>query len=110
MDGAILERKAAAVVRASPLRSESSREERRPQDVYSLSAALSCDLDISQRGAFSLDEFADWSGICKTLVRQKIKEGRLIARQITRRRVVILARDAQDFMNSLPKVNMAEAA
>lgn len=66
--------------------------------------------DLSRRGAFSLDEFAEWSGICKTAVRREIKEGRLTARQITRRRVIILTHDAQIFMNSLPVAKMAEAA
>ncbi|MBK1866377.1 hypothetical protein [Taklimakanibacter albus] len=64
-------------------------------------------LDLSRRGAFSLDEFAEWSGICKTAVRREIKEGRLTARQITRRRVIILANDAHAFMSALPVAKLA---
>lgn len=109
MDGATIEREAGAIVRGSGHHSTSG-PERRPADVHSLSTAIAGGFDISQRGALSIDEFADWSGICKTLVYREIKEGRLIARQITRRRVVILARDAQEFMNSLPKAKLAEAA
>jgi hypothetical protein len=59
------------------------------------------------RGAMSVDQFADWSGICKTLVWREIKEGRLKARRITKRRVVILPGDADAFMNALPIIGEA---
>jgi excisionase family DNA binding protein len=58
----------------------------------------------------SLTEFAAYAGICRTLVYEQIKSGRLKARRVTRRRVVILKEDAEDFMRSLPVVNLAEAA
>ena len=62
------------------------------------------------RGAMSINEFSLWSGICRTLVWQAIKENRLKARRITKRRIVILSQDAVEFMNSLPIVCTEEAA
>jgi hypothetical protein len=67
-------------------------------------------MDCTSPGAFSIAEFADWSGICRTLVYEKIRTGQLKARRITRRRVVILKDDAESFMKSLPVISMAEAA
>jgi hypothetical protein len=53
--------------------------------------------------SYSLDEFARLNDIALTTVRGEIKSGRLVARKIGRR-TIIVPEDANDWRNRLPKV------
>jgi hypothetical protein len=58
-----------------------------------------CDMERS----YSLSEFARQNDIGLTTVRGEIKAGRLVARKVGRR-TIIMAEDANDWRNRLPQV------
>lgn len=57
--------------------------------------------------AFSIQEFCEASGLCRSNVYVAIREGRLAARKHGRR-TIITADDAQAFIASLPRADVAQ--
>ncbi len=56
---------------------------------------------ISNRGAFTIDEFCQWARVGRTIVYQEIKAGRLKVRKVGRR--TLIARiEAERWLNDLP--------
>ncbi len=54
-----------------------------------------------QRLAYSIDEFCECTGIGRSTAYEEIKAGRLIARKV-RRRTIILPTDAKNYLLNLP--------
>jgi excisionase family DNA binding protein len=59
-------------------------------------------------GAFSIEEFCEWSGIGRTAVYEEINSGRLRAKK-RGTRTLIPRRCAHDWLESLPEMGSAAA-
>ena len=57
---------------------------------------------ISQKGAFSVEEFLHWASIGRTKFYEEVNEGRLKLRKIGRKSVITIT-DAQAWLDSLPE-------
>jgi hypothetical protein len=57
---------------------------------------------VKERAAFSIEEFAEWVGIGRTLLFLEIKEGRLVARKCGRR-TIILKQEGIRWLESLQR-------
>lgn len=55
------------------------------------------------RSVFSVDEFCEWAGIGRTKAYAEMKAGKLPAKKVGRR-TIILKPDAEQWRNSLPPV------
>jgi excisionase family DNA binding protein len=62
------------------------------------------------RAAYSIPETMLALGVCRDAVYKLIREGKLPARRIGRRRTVVLATDLQAFLESLPRLDSKATA
>ena len=59
-------------------------------------------IPIDKKLACSISETAELSGVCRTLIYEEIKDGRLIARKV-RDRTIILRTDREAWLAALPR-------
>lgn len=64
---------------------------------------------FKDKGAFSVEEFAEWAGIGRTLAFAELKSGRLVARKCGRR-TIIPSEEAQRWLQQLPGSDQAATA
>lgn len=63
---------------------------------------METNINLSQKGAFTVTEFCGWAGIGPTKFYDERKAGRIKVRKIGRKSVVTVA-DALAWLNSLPE-------
>jgi excisionase family DNA binding protein len=63
----------------------------------------------SERLAYSVDEFADLAGCGRDKIYQAIRDGKLEARKLGRRTIIMLSA-GQRFLDDLPRLELPPAA
>lgn len=66
-------------------------------------------MDTQERDAFSPDEFAKRVGVGRTTVFAEIKDGRLVARKVGNRTLIVVD-DAKAWLSKLPRAHKTNAA
>jgi hypothetical protein len=66
-------------------------------------------MDQRTKLAWSIDDLAVAVGVCRDRIYTDIREGKLVARRIGKRRTIVADDEARRYLNALPQVELPPA-